>query len=326
MWSVEGAETAALATLERAEGLWDPEGNLIIHAEAVLFRVSRWMLTKQSPVLEEMLAPFKITTYDTFDDGCPVLHVSFGSAETAHFLAAIFDPDSFNHLLRHISFDAIAAVLRLSTAYQISGLRQTALIHLSSKYPTTLADFSRTGLSPSYCRDQILPVIQLAREHAVDWILPLAFYCFCLGMTGRTLMSGVDYGVVLGVADQTICYDANSAMRAERASAILARYETRLGDEGCTGGEPCRRSRFREADTLLHSINSVLDLFRRWEPEAGSNLCGACLADMRQWHVNQMQAGWDGLPAMFGLPDWTILNQLKEATLGGLDDEDDVTF
>jgi hypothetical protein len=255
------------------------------------------------------------------------------------------DPDhdwhsSFDPMLtRKISFDAIAGVLRLSTFYQIAPLRHKALALLSSVYPTSLPDFTDNGLGPSYCRDQILPVIQLARAYNLDWILPLAFYRFCLEMTGRNLVYGVEYAgarVVLSPADQALCFDARGTMCEANNAAILARFQARfksVSEAGfCTGGEACRVSRFREADTLLQAVGALPDLVRHWEPEASSNLCPACLGDMREWHRSERQAGWDGLPGLFRLPDWTVLNKMKRVALGeeeednAEEDEEDVTF
>ncbi|KAJ7689013.1 hypothetical protein B0H17DRAFT_1135301 [Mycena rosella] len=327
----QSMNTASLATVERAESLWFSDGNIIIHAGSMIFRVYRGMLARQSPILEKILDALKLANNEVLD-GCPVIHIPFGALETAYFLAAIFDPNSFDSLLGRISFDAIAAVLRLSETYRIPALRRKALILLSSVYPTTLGELGRAGLNPSYCRDQILPVIHLARAHNADWILPLAFYRFCLEMTGPTLRSGVEYGgaqVVLSAADTEACYDANIAMRTENLEQTWARYQARLPDGGCTGGGPCRTSRFRESDTLMQRViaRPLPDLIQRWEPEAGSNLCPACRADMQDWHRKRKQAAWDDLPRLFGLRDWNFLNKLKSQALGDPeDDEDSVTF
>ncbi|KAJ7895029.1 hypothetical protein B0H13DRAFT_2339030 [Mycena leptocephala] len=296
-------DTASLATLERGASVWFPDGNLIVHAGLMVFRIYGGMLSKQSVVFEKMLGPLENATRDVFD-GCPVLHIPYGSAETAHFLAAIFDAKTFDHELRRISFDAIAAVLRLSSTYKVVDLRRKALMRLSAVYPTTLDELSHVGLTPSYCRDQILHVIQLARENGVDWILPLAFYRLCLEMNCRTLILGFE---TISPADLGLCIEAMNVMRTAHYAEVLARYDRRLGDEGCTGGEPCRISRFREARTLLDGGPPA-----RYYGD-----------DMHEWHSKQQQTGWDGLPGMFGLPEWSTLNKLKNTALWEMDDEEE---
>ncbi|KAJ7437426.1 hypothetical protein FB451DRAFT_1449734 [Mycena latifolia] len=321
--------TASLATLDRADSsLWYSDGNLVIHAGHMIFRVYRGMLARQSPLLREMVSPSKLSTYGVIE-GCPVLDIPHSASETAYFLAAIFDANSFDSLLGRISFDAIAAVLRLSSEYQIPELRRKALILLSDVYPMSLLQFSRMELAPSYGRDQILPVIELARAHGADWILPLAFYRFCLEMTGRSLMYGVEYDgtqVLLSSADAAACHDALAAIHAQRLADVLARYQTRLADTGCTGGDACRTSRFREADTLLQRLTDLPELFISWAPEPGSRLCAACLAEMHDWHCVRTEAAWDGLPAMFGLPGWTTLEKLKSAALGEPEEDENESY
>jgi hypothetical protein len=164
------------------------------------------------------------------------------------------------------NFDAIAAVFRLSLSYQIPALPRKGLTLLSSVYPTTLAELTSAGFNPSYCRDQILPVIQFARKHSIDWILPLAFYRYCLEMTGRTFVYSVEYGgtqVALNLADQERCFDALNTMRAANTAALLERYVTRASDAGCTGGAAFRKSRLGEGAVLLPRLGSMPDLLFR---------------------------------------------------------------
>ncbi|KAF7339014.1 BTB domain-containing protein [Mycena venus] len=304
----ERGDTISLSTFERASGLWFKDGSLIIHADPLIFRVSRDMLAQQSPTLEELLRPQKLATYDVLD-GCPVLQVPHNPAEVSHFLAAIFKPSSFDSFFTRISFDVIVAVFRLSTIYQIPGLPRKALtlplLRVSNK-------------------DQILPVIQFAREHSIDWILPQAFYRYSLEMTGENQVFGVEYGgaqVVMSPNDQARCHNALFAMCTTHTAAILERYVTRVSDRGCTGGATCRESRLDEGWALLQRVGTIPNVFLSWTPQANSQLCAVCLEDMQHWNLNQRESFWNDLPGLFELPDWATLNELKDAAL--LEGEDD---
>ncbi|KAJ7468363.1 hypothetical protein B0H11DRAFT_2239150 [Mycena galericulata] len=301
------SDTSPLAPVVRACGLWYPDGNVIIHAGSLVFRVFRGILSEQSLVLQALLSPENLNKYDVFD-GCPVLPLPLSGR----------DAILFNTFLKRFRFDFIAVVHRLSCTYEIHALRRKMLIIISSAYPTNLAEFSAAGLHPSYCRDEILLVIRFGREHSVDWILPLAFYRYCLEMTTRTLFYGVDYAgenIVLRTEDQALCHASHNIMCEANIAEVLARYDARLNDAGCTGGQACQESRSREADALLQSLTSVPNLFPSWSPEPDSKLCPTCLEGTLQWHRGQRQAFWDGLPRFFELPDWTVLNELKEAAL-----------
>ncbi|KAF8139341.1 hypothetical protein K438DRAFT_1785759 [Mycena galopus ATCC 62051] len=150
------ADTISLATFERG-GVWYDGGNLIVQ-------------------------------------GCPVLVVPHHGTDVAHFFAAVFNPISFNLFVTRAGFSAIIAAFRLGTTCEIQGVPRNALTSLFDVYPSHFADFVDVGLDPSYCQDQIIPVIQFSCEHSIDWILPLAFYCFCFEMTGWTLHRGATSG------------------------------------------------------------------------------------------------------------------------------------
>ncbi|KAJ6505301.1 hypothetical protein C8R45DRAFT_894582 [Mycena sanguinolenta] len=321
-------DALSLAASERDSSLWFDDGNLIVQAGPLIFRIFRVMLAKLSPVLEELLTPQKLFSYDVFE-GCLVLSVSDDGADVTHFLSAIFNPNSFDPLITRIGFDAIAAVFRLGTIYQIPTLPRKALILLSSVNPTSLTEFVDMGFNPSYCRDQILPVIQFAREHAIDWILPLAFYRYCLEMTGDSQAYGVEYGgtrVVLSLEDQKHCYDAHSAMCAANKTAVLNRYLTRVRDTGCTGGTECRTSRLDEGAMLLPRLGCLPNIHLPWQPQTNSQLCSECLQDKRHWDLELRQSFWNELPGLFGLRDWALLNELKNVALREAEDEEAVTF
>ncbi|KAJ7736372.1 hypothetical protein DFH07DRAFT_753519 [Mycena maculata] len=317
-------DTVSLATLERASGLWYLDGTIIICSGSLVFRVFRGMLAEQSPILEDLVSPENLGTYDVFD-GCPVVPLPHGSSEVLYFLNAIFKPKcvpsffmsmpSLDSLFKH--FDPIAAIFRLSSLYKVPDLQRKALILLSSVYPMTLEEFSTQGLGPSYCRDQIMPVIQLARHYSLDWILPLAFYRFCLEMTHTTLVYGVEYAgsrIVLSTPDKARCFEADRLMRSSYRIQIRERC-TRL-NAGCDGNTECQESRLREASILLDQQESVSEVLFHWAPESSSRLCVLCLEEMERWHMERRQSFWDGLPGLFGLPGWTELNEMKDAARG----------
>ncbi|KAF8181958.1 hypothetical protein K438DRAFT_1767686 [Mycena galopus ATCC 62051] len=321
------ADTSSLATFERGS-VWYDDGNLIVQAGPLIFRVFRGMLAELSPLLQELLSPQKLSTYDIFE-GCPVLVVPHHATDVAHFLAAVFNPIPFDLFVTRAGFDAIVAAFRLGTTYEIRGVPRNALTLFFDVYPSNFADFVDVGLDPSYCRDQILPVIQFAREHSIDWILPLAFYRFCLEMTGRTLHRGVEYGgapVVLSIEDQERCYDAEKIMRSVSGAAVLERYSSRVSDVGCTGGAECRASRLVEGAALLPRTGCMPNIHMAWNPEADSSLCPECLEDMEGWDLDLRQSLWDDLPGLFGLPDWTVLNCMRDAALRDSEDDEGITF
>ncbi|KAJ6481590.1 hypothetical protein C8R47DRAFT_982324 [Mycena vitilis] len=330
-------DTISLPGIHRAHPtLWLPSGNLIVHAGNTIFRISREVLASKSSVLEELLGPKNLSTYNILD-GCEVLPMPHSETDAEHFLQAILCSSFDSFFVKDIGFDVIAAIVRVNLDYQIPHLSQKALILLSSAYPTTLADFTSVGFGGSYHGDPVLAVIQFARAHSVDWILPLAFYRYCLEGTSRDMREGIEFSgkrVILSREEEGLCNDARYRLQATSMDAHHQRHlATHIDDllrglvipgDECRGGADCRKSRIDEGDALLHRLCGLSFMPRLdfvWTPQPESKLCGTCLQDMHRWHVQQRQSVWDSLPALFNLPDWSRLNEIKDIALREGDEE-----
>jgi hypothetical protein len=249
------------------------------------------------------------------------LHIFISrGAHRAHDARSVFDPNSVR-----LSFDLIAGLLRLSAHYNVTSLKRKALAHISAPYPTRLRAFN-AGLGPSYARDaRIAPLVHLARSLSIDWILPVALYRFCMELSGDTLFGDLEPergGLEqsgLSIADRRACYDAAMALRSARTATVLARFRGRMAAcAGCTSADVCRSARVLEGAALLdEGLDCIPDLAAVWAPSASlkEELCDVCLAEMHGWHEGARHALWEGLPALFGLPEWAVLNAMKEEAL-----------
>lgn len=83
-------ETMDASSMERVDALWFPDGNIVLCAHGVLFRVFRGILAARSPVFADMLAFPQPEDAETLD-GCPVLHLDDSAADAMYFLKALFD-------------------------------------------------------------------------------------------------------------------------------------------------------------------------------------------------------------------------------------------
>ena len=76
------------AALKHHEEFWLDDGNIILVAQDVAFRIYRCLLAAQSTVFADMFASASPSS-DECMDGCPVVHVSDSSEDLAHLLRVL---------------------------------------------------------------------------------------------------------------------------------------------------------------------------------------------------------------------------------------------
>ena len=69
------SDATPTANLKRCEEFWLDDGNLVLVAKDVAFRVYRGLLAAQSTVFQDMFATASPTTGEVYD-GCPVVRLS----------------------------------------------------------------------------------------------------------------------------------------------------------------------------------------------------------------------------------------------------------
>nr|GAT42934.1 predicted protein [Mycena chlorophos] len=222
--------------LERVESLWFSDGNVVLQAGNVQFRVYSGLLAQKSRVFADLLACPQ-PEEDSVIEGCPVMHLDDSAADTLYFLKAVFDYEFFPPYPAHTDFDAIHGVLKLSTKYDVQPLRTRALQHLSSVHPSSLTAWdalcSPSSLSftppayagPSFDASNLeLPIITLARATHAQWILPVAFYRALSTLSASDILDGIDYTAVhveLQKPDKVLLLEAGPVVLGEPTADIL---------------------------------------------------------------------------------------------------------
>ncbi|KAJ7339266.1 hypothetical protein DFH08DRAFT_1014187 [Mycena albidolilacea] len=125
-----------LANILRSE-LWFADGNIIIIASSVAFKVHRGQLRRHSEVFDDLFSIPQPKDQDMYD-GCPWVEVYDCPSDVLYFLRALYDGLYFRTPGAN-DFPAVAAVLRLSTKYLVEHLRQRCMARLEVDWPSTLA-------------------------------------------------------------------------------------------------------------------------------------------------------------------------------------------
>ncbi|KAJ7778672.1 hypothetical protein DFH07DRAFT_910993 [Mycena maculata] len=241
---------------KRVIDVWFEDGNCIIEAEDYQFCLLKSFLTKRSPIFQDTFSMPQPEDAECVN-GLPVLHIHDSAADAAHFFKAIFDSE-FDLLAlprggpAPTSFEKVAAILRLSTKYEVEYLR--ALQHLSLAYPISLPLWKacETSLTTFPVFPSALATINLAREVDCTWVLPTALYDYCKFTGPAEIFSGtVQDGVLLSLsdADKQLCLEARESQK--EASKDMESFLTSPLPADCTGDGGCAVNRL----TWTHILN-----------------------------------------------------------------------
>ncbi|KAI0644301.1 hypothetical protein C8Q79DRAFT_913898 [Trametes meyenii] len=165
---------------------WFADGNVVLLARNVAFKVHRGQLVRHSDVFHDMFSlpqPSPAEAGQGLIDGCPWVEIYDDPSDVLHLLRALYDGLYFTTPSAG-DFCAVAAVLRLSTKYLIEHLRRCCIARLERDWPTTLADWDKREMgattdgryTPRERFAHPVLLIQLASELGLDHLLAPAFY------------------------------------------------------------------------------------------------------------------------------------------------------
>ncbi|KAJ7738813.1 hypothetical protein B0H16DRAFT_1761155 [Mycena metata] len=178
------SQSKKLASIVRSE-LWFLDGNIVIIASSVAFKVHRGQLRRHSEVFNDLFSIPQPKDQDLYD-GCPWVEVYDCPSDVLYFLKALYDGLYFQ-TLRANDFPAVAAVLRLSTKYLVEHLRQHCMTRLDLDWPATLAGWDQREHAATDAQGHYTPrvacphpilVVHLALDLGLPALLPAALYDF----------------------------------------------------------------------------------------------------------------------------------------------------
>ncbi|KAJ6529620.1 hypothetical protein B0H19DRAFT_968072 [Mycena capillaripes] len=313
-------EIDAEAQPERAEGLWFADGSVVVKAQNSLFRVFGGILAQASPIFADMFDIPQPQNAETMD-GRPVVEMLDSVADVT--FRAIFDSSFFEAYPAPATYETMAGILRLSTKYEVEHLRRRALVHLSSAFPMTLADWDmRTPRSWNfqYSSSGSISLINLCRQTEALWILPAAFYR--LGMTSRasTIICGGVSQVQLSVSDRVCFLDGLLVQRSATMDIVRFLYHP-VSTDGCMTRKRCAEAKLDALEQVRDDLKAFpalpLGIWCEDYWDRLSEMCATCLEELREIHRKAREEFWRQIPEMFKLPSWHELEDLKFSAIGG---------
>ncbi|KAF7982517.1 hypothetical protein HWV62_28126 [Athelia sp. TMB] len=303
--------------------IWFEDGNVILQAEGVQFKVLKSILARSSPVFGDTFSipqpPASGTNHTV--DGCPIVHLSDSAKEIGYVLKALFQNEYMGYD-EELPIAVIAAFLCLGRKYNIKKLEREARRRLYRAFPLTLKESDALndalpGTNGCHIEDGYIDILSLARRAEMLSILPRVLYMICTLYSRKEIAKGwVNEGVTrcLPLDERAVIFAGLDAIYSAQAQTTFAwLYHPAAPDSGCTAPLECDETRQK---TLIANLSPAplptgLD---SWESqvESGPGLCISCAEDAQARHTAGRHAFWEQLPSLFDLPPWAELQKERQ--------------
>ncbi|KAJ7639612.1 hypothetical protein DFH06DRAFT_1001814 [Mycena polygramma] len=301
--------------------LWFSPNVVILRAQTRTFRVFVDILKEKSTVFADMFTfPQPPSSGMETVDGVPVVIVHDDPAEMEVFLKAIFDSNFFMPPPAESQIMDTLGILRLAHKYDVPYLRRRALEHLGTIHPTQLSQWNnieKVHPSDSTAFGHRIATIRTATEVEALWLLPTAYYDICR----RQLSSIIEDSrwLALGDTERNACCRGHQAQIQQTLQVMSFLSITKDESGDCEDPARCNKKRLGMTKlylTLRGHMSRPLDILgeSHWKT-IGERLCENCTEEAFSLHNAAKQNCWDGIPEMFGLPGWDILEGMRTAAL-----------
>ncbi|KAF8524484.1 hypothetical protein JB92DRAFT_2784650 [Gautieria morchelliformis] len=299
----EGTHTHGL-TLTRSEKLYMTDGNIVVAAEAVAFRVHMSLLTRNSETFAGMLCSLRVTDAETYD-GCYVVRLSDTAEDVFALLSALYDnPQYSTQPIAHL-----ACLLRMSKKYLVASVYLAVMEALHQHLPRTVQGWI-THLGMHRPLEAKLLVLDAAYEANATLLLPSLYYALCV----NTLEEIQDAKPDLPHSVLTV-YAAGKAKLATELAVFIS---------DCISGRDRARStcdtHWRSLEAAAHNLSCNVAQLMTTDPIAclqslvsyfdnDTGACPACRNELRADAWERSKTIWSSLPEVFGLISWDHLDK-----------------
>ncbi|TFK89065.1 hypothetical protein K466DRAFT_487650 [Polyporus arcularius HHB13444] len=283
---------------------WFEDGNTILVAGDVDFRVHAGALTKRSPVLRELLS----NPHPETADSIPVIQLFDHPTDIRRLLGAFIYGNDLRFITDGPDFQTLSSLLRMGHKYKLEHAVDAVLEYLQPYYPSRLTDWEamRAG-PPSFSALDHIGVVNIARLTDTPALLPVAFL-HCCAVDPKVLRQGFtrEDGTI-----ETLSPD-------DLATVLMARAELMQQDvldclhildvaDDCDDSDECQR--------MLLTVHSEYIGARKWEQsfEAGWRQswkaylqkidmvpCDECVEAIEEREREKLEELWDRWPTMLG--------------------------
>ncbi|KAI9061834.1 hypothetical protein FKP32DRAFT_1677765 [Trametes sanguinea] len=302
---------------------WFEDGNLILIARRVEFRVYKGPLVANSPVFNDLLSLPQTATNPSGQS--PASKCTCGS--TTALLHVEDSPEDLRHLLRALmpgktprvgphanSFHAISACIRLGRKYGIVCVVDRSLEYLKSHFLYHFNGRDRIHFTspPAFEDIHSIGVVNLARMTETTVLLPPALMA-CCRLSATELMNGFarEDGTREVLSDEDIgrCYMGRAALTEATVLFMLQLYDQTRSSR-CKRPSDCKPVFIRLLNNVKHyeGMDDIKD--HRWyhyfddyfeEEDVNRRLCWPCFDKLCKRQRQIHNDTWQTLPELLGL-------------------------
>ncbi|KAF8529449.1 hypothetical protein JB92DRAFT_3106672 [Gautieria morchelliformis] len=295
----------------RSKTVYFADGNIVLVAQSVAFRLYLGLLQVHSEVFRDMTKVASQPGGEVYD-GCPVVQLFDNAEDLSHTLEAVCGSSD----LGDMTVPALVGVLCLSNKYCMDLVGENALRVLLLTFPDTLNQWD--ALVSSVCQHNIPPVFSVDPHNIPSLIAQLEIH-----PNAHILLPSMYYQLAVSSSPIDILNAPNSMQyRGQQQLLVIFLESVQKTIIGCPSPAHCLTSTECEATRRKGSIISELipeDTVTK--PDSLKQLryieylvvvlsdclpCGSLL----EAHVKSArQMVWDSLPRIYGFESWAVLRQ-----------------
>ncbi|GJE88561.1 hypothetical protein PsYK624_046440 [Phanerochaete sordida] len=330
---VESDDEGALQVLaeptgivERCEELWFEEGNVVVAARDLAFKVHTGILGRHSDIFKGFFIPVSLAQLPKGRDGCHILRVDDAGSALKELFNVIYDGGNskwFNSSKPPIQYAEFRSVVAVAVKYEVKEVLTEARSRLSRLLPTeNMGDWDANlrpdGEKTSIRMEQLdradLP--RMVRVLGMQRELAIALYACCCTRDLSFIADGVRYG------DETVRLSDADMLRFVRGRTALALESSRIAKTFLQFGrgslhEPAGCKECRPAFQYLGIAAVVSGFFctpsalgpygpwlTRMAAQPHSKLCKACDTAVQGVIDQRREQAWQKLGTIFDVPNW----------------------
>ncbi|KAL1726927.1 hypothetical protein EV714DRAFT_286886 [Schizophyllum commune] len=282
---VDGDDTTSV---QRSD-IWFDDGNVVLQAENVQFRVHRSLLARHSPVFKDVFGvPQPKSSSEALVEGCPVVHLTDKASDVHFMLTRLFNLKRFPPIVR------LRPLMYCRLLPRILGRRP-----FPSNLPSLLAAFDGPPPIHRSGHGRLLHLADAVAEVGLQKVL-LALY----------------YAIIYWEALETIISDAQIS---DRTRCILLGGRAKLLDMTVTFLKPWGTNTNPHGKNSQNSINCAIARHRFYLTTIDGQppfnpVCRGRPEGYFDSHINLLLNGaWEQLPEVFGLSAWKDLKDFDIA-------------